>query len=94
MLKISACLLLLLAAPALRCQEEPRILSALYGYDGCIGGVRGLQSEQDYLQDLTRRGCTVENGKTNVAARTSLMLACRDWRFWSLSWLDGIPFSS
>ena len=91
MLKISVCLLLLSSVPAWRCQVEPRILSALYGYDGCIGGVRGLQSHQDYLQDLTRRGCTVENGKTNVAARTSLMLACRDWRFWSLSWLDGIP---
>ena len=91
MLRISVCLLSLLSVPACRSQAEPRILSALYGYDGCIGGVRGLQSAQDYLQDLTARGCTVENGRTNVASRTSLMLACRDWRFWTLSWLDGIP---
>ena len=88
-LSISLCLLV--SVPACRTEVEPRILSALYGYDGCIGGVRGLQSEQEYLQDLSSRGCTVENGRTNVAARSSLMLACRDWRFWTLSWLDGIP---
>ena len=92
-MKISLCLSLslLFSVPACRSQVEPRILSALYGYDGCIGGVRGLQSEEDYLQDLSSRGCTVENNRTNVAARSSLMLACGDWRFWTLSWLDGIP---
>ena len=70
---------------------EPRILSGLYGYDNCIGGVRGLQSDQHYLQDLTRRGCTVEGGKTNVASRTRLMLSCQSLKFWELSWLDGMP---
>ena len=83
--------LTLLAGGALCPGPGPRILSALYGYDGCIGGVRGLLSEQDYLEDLARRGCTVEAGETNVASVGSLVLACRDWRFWSLSWRDGIP---
>jgi len=70
---------------------EPRILSGLYGYDDCIGGVRGLQSDQDYLQDLTARGCTVEGERTNVASRSRLMLSCRSLKFWELSWLDGMP---
>ena len=69
----------------------PRILSALYGYDDCIGGVRGLQSEQAYLDDLRSRGCTVEGGRTNVAPRSRLMLTCQSLKFWQLSWLDGMP---
>ena len=57
---------------------EPRILSALYGYDDCIGGERGpLQSEEDYLEDLRDRGCTVEGGRTNVPPRCSIDI------FWS-----------
>ena len=52
---------------------EPRILSALYGYDDCIGGERDpLQSEEDYLEDLRDRGCTVEGGRTNVPPRDAI----------------------
>ena len=57
---------------------EPRILSSLYGYDNCIGGVKGLfQSEEDYLEDLKERNCTVENGHTNVASSMRLKFACK-----------------
>ena len=70
---------------------EPRILSSLYGYDNCIGGVKGLfQSQEDYLEDLRLRNCTVENGHTNVASQMRLKLPCKNI-FGSFQWLDGMP---
>ena len=33
---------------------SPKILSALYGYDGCIGGVNSFSTEEQYLQELKR----------------------------------------
>ena len=35
-------------------QPTPKILSALYGYDGCIGGVDNFSTEEEYLQELKR----------------------------------------
>ena len=35
-------------------QPIPKILSALYGYDGCIGGVNSFSTEEEYLQELKR----------------------------------------
>ena len=35
-------------------QPTPRILSALYGYDGCIGGVNRFSTEEEYMQELKR----------------------------------------
>ena len=32
----------------------PTILSALYGYDGCIGGVNNFATEEEYLRELKR----------------------------------------
>lgn len=67
----------------------PRILSSLYGYNDCIGGENNFDTYEEYLEDLKRRNCTVENGRTNVADSKSLNLAC--FTFQSLKWLDGMP---
>ena len=40
----------------------PTILSALYGYDGCIGGVNNFATEEEYLRELKRFWiCTTVN---------------------------------
>ena len=39
--------------------HQPAILSALYGYDGCIGGVNSHTSQEEYLDELVSRNCTV-----------------------------------
>ena len=33
---------------------RPTILSSLYGYDDCIGGVNNFSTEEEYLEDLKR----------------------------------------
>ena len=60
-------------------QRQPRILSSLYGYDNCIGGVNNFDTEEDYLNALKSRNCTVENGHTNVvdASRLVTINYCR-----------------
>jgi len=74
----------------------PKILSALYGYDGCIGGVNSFSTEEEYLQELKRRNCTVVEGPgavtevTNVVSSTRLNIGCLQ-PFARLEWLDGIP---
>jgi len=74
---------------------EPTILSALYGYDGCIGGVNNFATEEEYLRELKRRKCTVMMGPggmevTNVASSLRLKIGCVQ-PFSRLEWLDGIP---
>jgi len=76
-------------------QPTPKILSALYGYDGCIGGVNNFPTEEEYLQELKRRNCTVVEGPggtevTNVVSSIRLNLGCAQF-FNRLQWLDGIP---
>jgi len=71
------------------------ILSTLYGYDNCIGGVNNFDTEEEYIEDLKRRNCTVvagPNGKeiTNVADATALKVFCKNI-FFSEKWLDGMP---
>ena len=33
---------------------SPAILSTLYGYDDCIGGVNNFTTEDDYMEELKR----------------------------------------
>ena len=33
---------------------SPAILSTLYGYDNCIGGVNNFDTEEEYFQELKR----------------------------------------
>ena len=33
---------------------SPAILSTLYGYAGCIGGVNDFPTEEEYMEDLKR----------------------------------------
>ena len=47
-------LLLLRTACSSAPGPEPTILSALYGYDGCIGGVNNFATEEEYLRELKR----------------------------------------
>ena len=54
-------------------QRQPRILSSLYGYDNCIGGVNNFDTEEEYLNELKSRNCTVENGHTNVVDASRLV---------------------
>ena len=73
--------------------QSPAILSALYGYDGCLGSVNDFWSEEEYFQNLQDRNCTVvedEDGvKTNVPKSYQLKVACEI--FSGMKWLDGIP---
>ena len=39
---------------ALLTHIRPAILSTLYGYDDCIGGVNNFDTEEEYLQELKR----------------------------------------
>ena len=59
-------------------QRQPRILSSLYGYDNCIGGVNNFDTEEDYLNALKSRNCTVENGHTNVVDASRLVTLLKD----------------
>ena len=74
-------------------QYSGRILSSLYGYDDCIGGVDNFNTQEEYIDELKRRNCTVvtdPNGQeiTNVPTAGAIRFAC--WNF-SLEWLDGMP---
>ena len=73
--------------------KRPAILSALYGYDGCLGSVNDFWSDKEYFQNLQDRNCTVieeEDGfKTNVPKSYQLKFGCQT--FSGLKWLDGIP---
>ena len=74
-------------------QYSPAILSALYGYDDCIGGVNSFDTEEEYMEDLKRRNCTVvigPNGQemTNVAPALSIRFLCKNL---NLEWMDGMP---
>jgi len=74
-------------------QYSPAILSALYGYDDCIGGVNNFDTEEEYFEELKRRNCTIVRGTdgkevTNVAAAAGIRLLCRNLK---LEWLDGMP---
>ena len=35
-------------------QPSPKILSALYAYDGCMGGVNDFSTEEEYMQEIKR----------------------------------------
>merc|ERR1719318_1511479 len=72
---------------------SPRILSTLYGYDNCIGGVNNFDTEEEYMEDLKRRNCTVVMGPdgkeiTNAAPARNMRLACKNQ---DLEWMDGMP---
>lgn len=73
-------------------QHQPAILSSLYGYDGCIGGVNNFDTEEQYMEELKRRNCTVVldstgQEQTNVAPSQALSYACGA----PITWLDGMP---
>ena len=67
MMKDSTILIIFGSLAYLKCENEPKILSCLYGYDNCIGSVNNFGTESEYLKDLKERNCTVEDGHTNVA---------------------------
>ena len=46
--------------------------------------------QEEYLDDLNTRHCTVEDGRTNVAGSTRLSLLC-GYIFQRLTWMDGMP---
>jgi hypothetical protein len=76
---------------------SPALLSALYGYAGCIGGVNDFPTEADYMEELKRRNCTVVVGPdgeeiTNVVSSTQLKFGCGQ-PFGQLEWLDGMPIT-
>jgi len=73
---------------------SPAILSTLYGYDDCIGGVNNFDTDEEYYQELKRRNCTVVTGPdgkevTNVAPSSVLKLPCGLFGTWE--WMDGMP---
>jgi len=73
---------------------SPAILSTLYGYDDCIGGVNNYDTEEEYFQELKRRNCTVVTGPdgkevTNVASSFALKAACGLFGSWE--WMDRMP---
>lgn len=72
---------------------SPAILSALYGYDDCIGGVNQYDTDEEYMEEVKRRNCTVVEGPdgkeiTNVASANGIRFVCKNYQ---LSWLDGMP---
>jgi len=80
-------------APATISSFTPAILSTLYGYDDCIGGINEFDTDEEYMEDLKKRNCTVVKGPdgketTNVASATAIRFACKNIH---LSWLDGMP---
>ena len=34
--------------------QSPKILSALYAYDGCMGGVNNFPTEEEYMDEIKR----------------------------------------
>lgn len=90
-------ILTLLAAHILQTEAKypaPAILSTLYGYDNCIGGINYFGTREEYMEDLMERNCTVVTGPTgqkitNVVNAFRLKVACGI--FFSESWLDGMP---
>ena len=80
-------------APSHSSSYTPAILSTLYGYDDCIGAINEFDTDEEYMEDLKRRNCTVVEGPdgkeiTNVASATAIRFACGNIH---LSWLDGMP---
>jgi len=74
--------------------SSPAILSTLYGYDDCIGGVNNFDTEEEYFEELKRRNCTVVTGPdgkevTNVASSIALKAVCGLFGTWE--WMDGMP---
>jgi len=70
------------------------ILSTLYGYDNCIGGVNNFDTDEEYMKDLIRRNCTVVEGAdgkkiTNVADAFSLKGLCG--LLFKEEWMDWMP---
>ena len=65
-------LLLFLITPCYSAtQPTPKILSALYGYDGCIGGVNNFSTEEEYLQELKRfADCQFVNFENDTTLNT------------------------
>ena len=52
-------------------QPTPKILSALYGYDGCIGGVDNFSTEEEYLQELKRfANCQLVSSENDTILNT------------------------
>jgi len=87
-------LLLTLSTTAGQPSLSPAILSTLYGYDNCIGGVNNFDTEEEYFQELKRRNCTVVTGPdgeevTNVASSIALKARCGLFGTWE--WMDGMP---
>jgi len=87
-------LILLVTATPSAASIRPAILSTLYGYDDCIGGVNNFDTEEEYLQELKRRNCTVVTGPdgtevTNVAPSSALKVLCGLFGSWE--WMDGMP---
>ena len=94
--------LILIAVLILACSSDvlsitslysPTILSSLYGYNNCIGGVNNFDTEEQYLEDLRIRNCTVVKGPDghyvhNVPSAFMIRAACRNLH---LEWLDGMP---
>ena len=66
MMKDSTILIIFGSLEFIKCEDEPKILSCLYGYDNCIGSVNNFATDAEYLEDLKERNCTVEDGHTNV----------------------------
>jgi len=72
--------------------QLPKILSALYAYDGCMGGVNDFSTDEEYMQELKRRNCTVVTGPggkeiSNVKPSAKLTKACGR----RIEWLDALP---
>jgi len=75
---------------------SPAILSTLYGYDDCIGGVNNFDTEEEYFLELKRRNCTVVTGPdgkevTNVVSSIALKTRCGLLGTWE--WMDGMPLT-
>jgi len=72
---------------------EAKILSSLYGYNDCIGGVNDFDTEEEWFAELRRRNCTVvtdpRSGETvsNVPGANLLAIACGH----PIAWKDGMP---
>jgi len=52
--------------------------------------VNNFDTEEEYLNELKSRNCTVENGHTNVVDASRLVLGCRTLPG-KLQWMDGMP---
>jgi len=80
--------------PTTTSSYSPSILSALYGYDNCIGSVNNFDTDEEFIEDLKRRNCTVVMGTdgkeiSNVALASSLRFVCKNFQL--APWNDGMP---